>query len=78
MATFTHLADCGVIGEQELTVTYEVEKGRAVISGVSLGNIPVAVSYTYMIHELYPACFAAESGNSEAAGEMREEMRRAA
>lgn len=71
MATFNHIADCGVIGEQELTVSYEANGGRAVIQGISLGNRPVKVSDTYLIKEVYPELFAIEDSKKAESVEMR-------
>ena len=84
MTICTHTADCGVIGEQDLTISYKHCPGRsgrgiepdesesASIYWIKIGGVngvEVVLSDDYITGEIIPACVADWRGEDEYAQE---------
>lgn len=93
MTTCTHIADCGVLGELELTISYRARNGfkgsrferaeidSATIYSIRLGGpngFEVNLPDDYIADEIIPACVADWNGGADSRAEEIADRRRAA
>ncbi len=91
MTICTHTADCGVIGEQDLTISYKHSQGRsgrgiepdesesASIYWIKIGGVngvEVELVDDYITREIIPACVADWHGEEESAADYKREQMR--